>query len=316
MSAASDARTTPSRTTSAALRAAGAATRGSATRTGAPTAAPGSRRATERRLAGWRLTIGIVAAAVVIFPLYWMVVTALSTPADLYADDAALYPRSFQWENFVQPLRDWPFARWFLNSTVIALASVALTVVINLAAGYAFAKMDFPLKNLLFLAIISTLMVPVQVIMIAQFRIVVDLDLINTNAGVVLPRLAEAFGLFLARQFFSSLPDEILEAAHVDGAGAWRTFASIALPLSKPLIAVLVIFTFMWRWNEFAWPLIALQDTERFTLPIGLLYLQDQYGRDYGSLMAMSLLSVLPMLLVFAVFQRYFVEGMASSGLK
>lgn len=277
---------------------------------------PGSRRAAERRATGWRLTAGIVAAAVVIFPLYWMLVTALSTPAELYADDATLYPRAFAWENFVAPLQRYPFLRWFTNSLVIAVVSVVLTVVINLAAGYAFAKIDFPLKNVLFLAIISTLMVPVQVIMIAQFQLVVDLDLINTPMGVVLPRLAEAFGLFLSRQFFSSLPDELLEAARVDGAGAWRTFASIALPLSKPLVAVLVIFTFMWRWNEFAWPLIALQDTAQFTLPIGLLYLQDQYQRDYGSLMAMSLLSVLPMLVVFAVFQRYFVEGMARSGLK
>jgi multiple sugar transport system permease protein/alpha-1,4-digalacturonate transport system permease protein len=114
----------------------------------------------------------------------------------------------------------------------------------------------------------------------------------------------------------AAVPDELVEAARVDGAGPFRTFSAIVLPLCKPLVAVLVIFTFMWRWNEFAWPLIALQDTGRFTLPIGLLYLQGQYGRDYGSLMAMSLLSILPMLVVFAVFQRYFVEGMARSGLK
>jgi len=272
--------------------------------------------AAERRLTGWRVTAGVVAAAVVIFPLYWMLVTALSTPAELYADDAALYPRSFAWANFVEPLRQWPFLRWFTNSAVIAVVSVVLTVMINLVAGYAFAKLDFPLRDVLFLAIISTLMVPVQVIMVAQFRLVVDLDLVNTSAGVVLPRLAEAFGLFLARQFFSTLPDELLEAARMDGAGTWRTFTSIVLPLSRPLVAVLVIFTFMWRWNEFAWPLVALQDTDRFTLPIGLLYLQDQYGRDYGSLMAMSLLSVLPTLVVFAVFQRHFVEGMARTGLK
>lgn len=280
-----------------------------------PAAGP-SRRGEQRRSTAWRLTVAVVVAAVLIFPLYWMLVTALSTPAQLYAKDAALYPQGFRWENFVVPLAKYPFLRWFANSAVIAVASVALTIVINLAAGYAFAKLDFPLKNVLFLAIISTLMVPVQVIMVAQFRIAVDLDIVNTSAGVVLPRLAEAFGLFLARQFFSSLPDELLEAARVDGAGAWRTFFSIALPLSKPLIAVLVIFTFMWRWNEFAWPLIVLQDTSHYTLPIGLLYLQSQFGRDYGSLMAMSLLSVLPMLVVFAIFQRYFVEGMARSGLK
>ena len=276
----------------------------------------GSRRAAERRLTGWRLTAGVLAAAVVVFPLYWMLVTAVSTPAELYADDAALYPRALAWENFVAPLQRYPFLRWSANSAVIAGVSVVLTVVVNLAAGYAFAKLDFPLKDLLFLAILSTLMVPVQVIMVAQFQLVVDLDLVGTPMGVVLPRLAEAFGLFLSRQFFAALPDELLEAARVDGAGAWRTFVAIALPLSRPLVAVLVIFTFMWRWNEFAWPLVALQEVEQFTLPIGLLYLQDQYDRDQGSLMAMSLLSILPTLVVFAVFQRWFVEGMARSGLK
>lgn len=273
-------------------------------------------RAADRRLVGWRLSAAVLAAAVVVFPLYWMAVTALSTPAELYADDAALYPRTFAWQNFTEPLQQWPFARWFTNSLAIAAASVALTVVINLAAGFAFAKLDFPGRDVLFLAIISTLMVPVQVIMVAQFQLVVDLGLVNTGSGVVLPRLAEAFGLFLSRQFFAALPDELLEAARVDGAGALRAFASIALPLSKPLVAVLVIFTFMWRWNEFAWPLIALQETARFTLPIGLLYLQEQYGRDHGPLAAMSLLSVVPTLVVFAVFQRYFVEGVARTGLR
>jgi len=199
---------------------------------------------------------------------------------------------------------------------VIAVVSVALTVVINLAAGYAFAKLDFPLKNTLFLAIVGTLMVPVQVVMVAQFNLVVDLGLVNTPTGVVLPRLAEAFGLFLARQFMDAVPDELLEAARVDGAGALRTFVAIVLPLSKPLVAVLVIFTFMWRWNEFIWPLIVLPDPDAFTLPLGLRFLQQQFGNDYGSLMAMSLLSILPMLLVFALFQRYFVEGVARTGLR
>ena len=279
-------------------------------------AAATPRSTAERRATGWRLTVAVLAAVVVVFPLYWMAVTALSTPAELYAEDARPWPTSLHWENFTQPLERWPFARWFLNSTVIAVVSVVATLAINLTAGYAFAKLDFPLKNTIFLAILSTLMVPVQVIMIGQFQLVVDLGLVNTDAGVILPRLAEAFGLFLARQFFAAVPDELVEAARVDGAGPFRTFWSIVLPLSRPLVAVLVIFTFMWRWNEFAWPLIALQETDRFTLPIGLRYLQDQYGRDYGSLTAMSLLSVLPMLAVFAVFQRHFVEGMARTGLR
>ena len=169
---------------------------------------------------------------------------------------------------------------------------------------------------MLFLLIISTLMVPVQVIMIPQFQIVIDLHMLNTPWAVVIPRLAEAFGLFMARQFFLGLPDELLEAARVDGAGHLRTFWSIVLPLSRPLIAALVIFTFMWRWNEFVWPLIVLTDSNSYTLPVGLQFLVQQFGSNYGPLLAMSFVSMVPMLLVFGAFQRYFVEGIARTGIK
>ena len=152
--------------------------------------------------------------------------------------------------------------------------------------------------------------------MVPQFQIVIDLGLLDSTWGVVLPRLAEAFGLFLSRQFFLSFPDELLEAALLDGAGHIRTFWTVVLPNARPLVAVLVIFTFMWRWNEFVWPLIVLTDAERYTLPVGLQFLISQVERDFGPLLAMSFLSILPMLLVFAVFQRYFVEGVARTGIK
>ncbi len=183
-------------------------------------------------------------------------------------------------------------------------------------AGYAFAKLRFPGRDVLFLLVISTLMVPVQVVMVPQFQLVVDFGLIGSDWGVILPRLAEAFGLFMARQFMMAIPNELIEAAEVDGAGQMRIFRQIVLPLCRPLIAVLVIFTFMWRWNEFAWPLIVLKDPESYTLQVGLLFLKNQYGQDYGALMAMSLVSMIPMLVVFALFQRHFVEGMARSGIR
>jgi ABC-type glycerol-3-phosphate transport system permease component len=152
--------------------------------------------------------------------------------------------------------------------------------------------------------------------MVPQFQLVIDLNLLDSLGGVILPRLAEAFGLFMARQFFLSVPDELLEAARVDGAGHLRTFRSVVLPLSGPLVAVLVIFTFMWRWNEFVWPLIVLTDSESYTLPVGLQFLIQQFSSNFGPLLAMSFLSILPMLLVFAIFQRYFVEGIARTGIR
>ncbi len=269
-----------------------------------------------RRVRGTRVAVAVACAVLLMFPMYWMLRTSVAGTDELSTLPVRLWPRQWLWDNYVEPWRQYPFARWLFNSVVIAVLSVTLTVVINLCAGYAFAKLRFPFRNLLFLLILSTLMVPVQVIMIPQFQVVIDLHLLNTTWGVVLPRLAEAFGLFMARQFFLAVPDELLEAAKCDGAGIFRTFWRIVLPLSKPLVAVLVIFTFMWRWNEFVWPLIVLTDSSSYTLPVGLQFLVQQFGSNFGPLLAMSFLSILPMLLVFAVFQRYFVEGVARTGIK
>lgn len=269
-----------------------------------------------RRVRTGRVVLAVLGVVLLMFPIYWMLRTSVASVDELSTLPVRLWPRQWHWENYLAPWRQFPFARWLLNSVVIAVASVVLTVVINLSAGYAFAKLRFPFRNVLFLLILSTLMVPVQVIMIPQFQIVIDLGLLNNTWGVVLPRLAEAFGLFMARQFFMSFPDELLEAARVDGAGHLRTFWKIVLPLSKPLVAVLVIFTFMWRWNEFVWPLIVLTDSNSYTLPVGLQFLIGQFSTDFGPLLAMSFLSILPVLLVFAAFQGYFVEGVARTGIK
>ncbi|WP_436760621.1 carbohydrate ABC transporter permease [Streptosporangium sp. V21-05] len=272
--------------------------------------------ARERRAARLRLAFAVTGAIAMLFPVYWMVVTALSTPDELRGSELHLWPTSLNWANFTGPWGKFPYPTWIVNSLTIAVGAVVLTVVINLMAGYAFAKLRFPGRNVLFLLVISTLMVPVQVVMVPQFQLVVDFGLIGSDWGVILPRLAEAFGLFMARQFMMAIPDELIEAAEVDGAGQMRIFRQIVLPLCRPLIAVLVIFTFMWRWNEFAWPLIVLKDPESYTLQVGLLFLKNQYGQDYGALMAMSLVSMIPMLVVFALFQRHFVEGMARSGIR
>jgi ABC-type glycerol-3-phosphate transport system permease component len=264
----------------------------------------------------WRVVVAVAGVVVLMFPIYWMVRVSVAGTDELSSLPVAFWPHHWHLGNYAKPWHQYPFLRWTLNSVVIAVVSVVATVVINLCAGYAFAKLRFPGRNLLFLLIISTLMVPVQVMMVPQFQLVIDLHLLNSLGGVILPRLAEAFGLFMARQFFLSVPDELLEAARCDGAGQLRTFRSVVLPLSGPLVAVLVIFTFMWRWNEFLWPLIVLTDSSSYTLPVGLQFLIQQFGNDYGPLLAMSFLSILPMLVVFAIFQRFFVEGIARTGIR
>ena len=275
-----------------------------------------------RRVARDRLTslacwLAVAAGAgVMAFPIYWMFATAVRPHAEIFEAVARLVPSSVSVTNFLAVLKRYPVLIWVNNSVIIAVVAVVLTVFINLLCGYTFAKFRFPGRNVLFFAILGALMVPIQVILVPEFLIVSWLGLLNTHLGVILPRAAEAFGIFMVRQFMVAIPDELIEAARLDGAGELRIFFRIVLPLSKPIIAVLVIFTFMWRWNDFAWPLVALTDQDMFTLPLGLNLLRGEVNPDWGNVMALALLSLLPMLVIFLAFQRYLVQGIASTGLK
>ncbi len=263
-----------------------------------------------------RTAVAVVVAAVTLFPLYWMLVVALSSRSDLLGGTLRLVPSSITLENFRRVLSDFPVWTWFGNSVSIAVAVAVLTVLVNLLAGYAFAHLRFRGSSTLFLVALGTLTLPVQVIMVALFRLVTGLGLYGSYWAVVLPTAASAFGLFLARQFLLGIPKELIEAARIDGAGHLRVFRSIVVPLSKPLIAVLFFMSLLASWNDFAWPLIALKENRLFTLPIGLLYLQSENGPDYGSTMAFALIDVVPMVVLFLLFQRFFVQGFARSGIR
>ena len=272
-----------------------------------------------RNLKGGNLLIWgllVVGALIMVFPLYWMFATAIRPREELFSGEFRLLPSDLIWSNFSQAWGKLPFALFYLNSILIALIAVAATVFINLLAGYTFAKYEFPGRNILFLLLISTLMIPIQVIMVPEFLIVSALGWVNTYAGVIAPRAAEAFGIFMVRQFMVSIPDELIEAARLDGAGEFKIFWKVILPLSWPVVAVLTIFTFMWRWNDFAWPLVVLQDREAYTVPLGLNLMKGQFFTDWTGIMSMSLVSILPMLGVFIFFQRYFIQGIASTGIK
>lgn len=255
-------------------------------------------------------------AGVMVFPLYWMFATAIRPRKELFSGEFNLFPSELVWSNFSEAWGKLPFTQFYINSIVIAVVAVAVTVFINLLAGYTFAKYEFPGRNILFLLLISTLMIPIQVIMVPEFLIVSQLGWVNTYAGVIAPRAAEAFGIFMVRQFMVSIPDELLEAARLDGASEFKIFLRVVLPLSWPVIAVLTIFTFMWRWNDFAWPLVVLQERSTYTVPLGLNLMKGQFFTDWTGIMSMSLVSILPMLLVFIFFQRYFIQGMATTGMK
>lgn len=271
---------------------------------------------------GGRLTTALLwlalmaGALLMLFPIYWMFATAVRPHQEIFAALATLLPSHLTWQHFSAVWSHYPLALWVANSLIIAIAGVILTVAINLLCGYTFAKFRFPGRNILFFAILGALMVPIQVILVPEFLIVSWLGLLNTHLGVILPRAAEAFGIFMVRQFMVSIPDELLEAARLDGAGEFSIFLRIVLPLSRPVIAVLVIFTFMWRWNDFAWPLVVLTDQSQFTLPLGLNLLRGETNPDWGDIMSVALLSLLPMLAIFLAFQRYLIQGISSTGLK
>jgi ABC-type glycerol-3-phosphate transport system permease component len=263
-----------------------------------------------------RHAIAVVICIVMAFPVYWMLVTALTPNANMVSGVAHLWPDHFYLNNFTDAFAAQPWGRWFWNTLFVGVMSVLITVSTNLLAGYSFAKLNFPGKTLIFFLLLSTLMVPIQVGMVPTFRIAVDLHLFDSLWGVIIPEIPAAFGIFLARQYMLSIPNELLEAARVDGAGHLRIFLSIVLPLCRPLVAVLVLFNFMFRWNDFAWPLIILKTPDKYTMPVGLLYLQGQYTVNYGQLLGMALITILPMLIIFLFLQRYFVEGLLRSGIK
>lgn len=263
-----------------------------------------------------RFSVCAVFCAVMFFPLYCMLVVAFTPKDKLFNGGSHLWPGTFTLDNFSGLFDKFPIGTWFTNSVLVALFTTVLSVSVNLFAGYAFAKLRFPGKNVLFFLILSTMMIPAQAIMIPQFRMVSELGIFGTFWAVILPSASTAFGLFLARQFMLSIPNELIEAARVDGASNLRIFFRIVLPLCKPLIAVMTLLAFMGQWNDFLWPLIVLKTPELYTLPVSLRFLQGQYDANYGGLMAMALLTCLPLVVLFLLLQRYFVQGLARSGIK
>lgn len=252
---------------------------------------------------------------VMLFPFYWMFVTAVKPVSEVFAYPPKLWPTEFHFENFLTALSG-SFLNTFKNSTIVTVIATTITVFINLLAGYAFAKYKFKGREFMFIIVLSTLMIPVQVTMIPNYIIMSRLKLLNTYAGLILPTCAEAFGLFLSRQFMSDIPNELIEAARIDGTSEFQIFRKIILPNSKSLMSVLIIFTVMWRWNDFQWPLIILSKAEMYTVQISLAMLRGSQYINWNTMMATSLISILPILIIFLIFQKQFVQGIASTGLK
>jgi multiple sugar transport system permease protein/alpha-1,4-digalacturonate transport system permease protein len=260
--------------------------------------------------------LGIV-TILMLFPFLWMISTALRPEG--HQADLSLIPQPYlAWENFA---RAWTyphtlFNQYAINSLVIAVVSTALAVFLNALSGFAFAKYDFPGKTILFYIVLATLMVPFQITMIPTYVTVAKLGLINNYWGVILPATASAFGIFLVRQFMQSIPNELLDAARIDGCSELGIFFRIMVPLSRTVLAVLALLTFLYRWNDYLLPLLVLNRQQMFTLPIGITNFIGEYQAEWSLVMAASLVSIVPTIGLFLFFQRYFVSGIAMTGMK
>ena len=266
-------------------------------------------------------TIGIVVflclvSAFFVLPFFWTLTTSFRTQGDLSANPLSLIPGDLTFENYVSVWQKIPFGRQLLNSVFFASSVTVLSVIIDSMAGYAFARYDFPGMNVLFVMVLITLMVPLQVTFIPLYSFLVQLGWVNTYQGLIVPRIADAFGIFFLRQFFSAMPKDLEDAARIDGAGEFRIFARIMLPLAGPAVLTIALFNLIANWNDLLWPLMVTTSNTMQTLPAGLALFRGQHVSDFGVLMAGSTIALLPMIVAFFLVQRRFIEGIATSGMK
>ena len=285
------------------------------TQTGRPAREEEEREAGRFLFSPWHLVL-IPIAVVMLIPMVWMLVTSLETLNETRHFPPVLLPHALVPGNYTQVLQQAPFARWFVNTMIVTVATVAGNLLFCSLAGYAFARIKFFGREVVFVLLLVTLMIPFQVVMIPTFIIVKDLGLINTLNALIVPNLANAFGVFLLRQFFRTLPVELEEAARIDGASRLSVLFKIVLPLSGPVLATLAVITFLWTWNDFLWPLITIYTPNNMTLQLGLTTFEGTHQTSTNLLMAANVMSMLPVLLLFFLAQKYFIRGIATSGLK
>lgn len=275
--------------------------------------------AAERLFPGDRVvayTILVICAAATVIPLLYMVSLSLQSNADIFAGNPVLWPSVLHFDNYLTLFHKAPIGRFLLNSFIMAGVITLAHLVIDPLAGYAFAKFEFPLKRTIFVIVLSTLMVPFFVRMIPIYVIFSQLGWTNSYQGLIIPFLSDAFGIFLMRQFIQPLPDALIDAARVDGASEFRIYARIILPQAKPALAVLGLFTFIFQWNNFLWPLIITSSTTMRTLPVGLTLFNQEYFTQWNLTSAGSVVLFAPTAVLFFVAQRYLVRGIALTGLK
>ena len=256
----------------------------------------------------------IIGAIIMITPFLWMILTSMKTVAESTQIPPKIFPSEIRWDNYSTVLNILPFAKFYINTILMIVGRVVGSVLFSAMAAYACARLKFPGKNIFFGLVLFQMMIPGQLFIVPQFLIIQKLGLLNTVTALIVPGIVSAFGTFLLRQFFMGLPNDLEEAAKLDGCTIWQTFYKIMLPLSRSGLVALGIFTALFAFKDLMWPLIVNMSLDKMTLSSGLASLQGQFGTNYPQLMAGSLLAIWPMLLIFVIFQKKFIEGIATSG--
>lgn len=263
-----------------------------------------------------RYILVILMSIVMILPFIWMISSSLKAESQIFGFPIKFIPEIFYWSNYVKVWTSIPFHLYYLNTLKIAVVTTVLTIITSSLAGYAFAKISFPERDKLFFLYLATMMIPYQVMMIPQFMIMNKLGLVDSHWALIILGAFNPFGVFLFRQFFITIPDELLEAARIDGLSEFGIYRKVILPLSRPAIATLIIFSFMHAWNDFLGPLIYLTSDHLYTIQLGMQHFITTYNTEYALLMAAAVSAVIPTIIVYFLAQDHFIEGIASSGIK
>ena len=272
-------------------------------------------RARRRRLSGWHFVL-IPIALLFVIPFVQMILASLSPAADLVKYPPPFIPSRLTFDGFISLFTTTDVLRWLMNSTIVSVVSIFSHMVLCSLAGYGFARLKFRGRNFGFFAIVATIMIPTQLLMIPTYILFSRLGLVDTLAAAFVPWLASAFGIFLMRQFFLSIPAELEEAAALDGASRWQIFLRVVLPLARPALATLAIFTLLSSWNDLIWPLIAISDHDSFTVQLGIADFQGTRRTQWSLLMSANVVATLPLVLFFLFAQKQFIATMTMSGMK
>lgn len=253
---------------------------------------------------------------IVLVPILWIIASSFKSSGELFTWPPSLLGKNPSLSNYIKAIGESDFATYFLNTVFVSLVATLLTIVVNVMSGYAFAKYKFKGQKILFGIVLATLMVPLEVIMIPIFKVIVATNLYNSLWGLIIPAVASPTAVFLVKQYYEGIPGEYMEAARIDGASELGIFLRIMLPLGKPVISVLCIFSFMWRWNDYLWPKLVINDQSKYTIQLALANFSGEYSVDWSSLLAMSAISMIPVLIVFVALQKYIIGGVTAGGVK